>query len=319
MSNHKKAPFFSIGITTFDRVDLLKETLHSIIWQTFGDFEIIIGNDNQNRVVDAGMIGFSDDRIRYVNHPENLGCLGNMNALLKMARGQFFAWFADDDMLLPSYLQKIYSAIERFGPVKYIYTSFIAGKVYPESIPAPESEPMVLSGREWLEAYLSRRVKTQGCSGMIEIKHLQQLGGIRQLGDYALSPYSDNLLAIEAGSAKKVVYIPDPLFFYRLHKGSVSAASTEIDAYSSAQKQLISKSASVFESPSLRGAESRNMYLLFRWFVDDYFTVMKRSERVDIIKIISYLLFIMNNRRTLRGYRYRLTGTLIFHIGKLFR
>ena len=38
-------PFFSIGVTTYNRKELLKQTLISIINQTFTDFEVIVGND----------------------------------------------------------------------------------------------------------------------------------------------------------------------------------------------------------------------------------------------------------------------------------
>jgi len=33
-------PFFSIGVTTYDRFDLLKETILSVLWQSFEDFEL---------------------------------------------------------------------------------------------------------------------------------------------------------------------------------------------------------------------------------------------------------------------------------------
>src|SRR5438034_1385314 len=37
-------PLFSIGVTTYDRVELLVQTLSSILGQTFSDFDVIIGN-----------------------------------------------------------------------------------------------------------------------------------------------------------------------------------------------------------------------------------------------------------------------------------
>ena len=43
--SHILSPFFSIGVTTYNRRELLKCTLDSIIKQKFSDFEVIVGND----------------------------------------------------------------------------------------------------------------------------------------------------------------------------------------------------------------------------------------------------------------------------------
>ena len=39
-------PFFTIGVTTYKRRELLSQTLTSLRNQTFRDFEVIIGNDD---------------------------------------------------------------------------------------------------------------------------------------------------------------------------------------------------------------------------------------------------------------------------------
>ena len=44
MSNTSQ-PFFTIGVLTYNRRDMLAECLQSILAQTFIDYEVIIGND----------------------------------------------------------------------------------------------------------------------------------------------------------------------------------------------------------------------------------------------------------------------------------
>jgi len=39
------SPIFSIGIPTYDRIELLRHTVLSILNQTFKNFEILIAND----------------------------------------------------------------------------------------------------------------------------------------------------------------------------------------------------------------------------------------------------------------------------------
>src|SRR5580765_8313389 len=107
-------PLFSIGITTYDRVEMLIETLHSVLDQTCGDFEVIIGNDNPGRRLTAEFLKIHDPRVRIVNHERNLGELGNMNELVRLGRGRYFTWLADDDLLAPRFLDAMREALTRF-------------------------------------------------------------------------------------------------------------------------------------------------------------------------------------------------------------
>ena len=106
-------PLFSIGVTTYDRVELLIETLSSITAQTFTDFEVIVGNDNPERTLTAEALGVDDQRIRFVNHASNLGELNNMNTLLDISRGRYFTWLADDDLYAPTFLAAVAEALEK--------------------------------------------------------------------------------------------------------------------------------------------------------------------------------------------------------------
>jgi glycosyltransferase involved in cell wall biosynthesis len=91
-----KNPFFSIGLTTYNRKDLLIQTLNSLQAQTFTDFEIIIGNDYTEEILTSESLGIRDPRIRIINNRKNIGERENMNSLLGEARGRYFTWQFDD-------------------------------------------------------------------------------------------------------------------------------------------------------------------------------------------------------------------------------
>ncbi|MFA4853438.1 MAG: glycosyltransferase, partial [Bacteroidales bacterium] len=75
-------PLFSIGVPTYNRKDLLKQTLLSILEQSFADFEVIVGNDFPDETISAESLGIDDRRVRFINNKQNLGELENMNSLL---------------------------------------------------------------------------------------------------------------------------------------------------------------------------------------------------------------------------------------------
>ena len=126
-------PFFSIGVTTYNRPEMLKQTLMSISAQTFSDFEVIVGNDYVQDPLSAELLGIMDSRIRFINHPQNLGEASNMNTLLNLSRGRYFTWQCDDDLYAPNFLGEVHSTLLKFNCPTCVFTAyeFIYGTSFP--------------------------------------------------------------------------------------------------------------------------------------------------------------------------------------------
>ena len=276
------------------------EALSSILGQTFHDYEVIVGNDYTQEILSAELLGIQDARFRFVNHLQNLGEVGNMNALLEESRGRYFTWLADDDMYAPTFLEAVYATLVKFGYPPCVFTSYVAGTTFPEGLEVPVREGECFEGKQFLQLYLKRTLKTQGCYGVFDAQYLRKIGGMVQLGG-GFSPYSDQLLALEAGRLRTIAYIDAPLIFYRTHEQSISLASTDLDAYKSAQESLCSKSITVFASEGLKEDFQLNLFLLLRWCIRDFATVLHRSGRLDRSRIIAYLSFIRRYIHLLRG------------------
>ncbi len=91
-------PKVSIIITTYDRQEQLKETVVSILKQTFSDFElIIIDNYSQFNFLEFISL-FEDKRIRAFQNSNN-GLIGiNRNLGISLANGLYIAFCDDDDL-----------------------------------------------------------------------------------------------------------------------------------------------------------------------------------------------------------------------------
>ena len=292
--------FFSIGVTTYNRRELLKQTLDSIITQTFADFEVIVGNDYTQETLSAELLGIQDPRIRFVNYPQNLGSLPNMNMLLDMSRGRYFTWLADDDLFVPDFLQSVHAALVRFEFPLCAFTGFQSAATCQAQHQTVVSEPQLLTGRDFLHRYLDRSIKTQGCYGAFSRQYISRLGGMQTLGN-GFSPYSDNLLAIRAGLLDRVVYIDAPLVFFRAHPGSMSHSSGDLDAYSSAQDDLCRISVSLFESERLQADFSSNLFLLLKWCAEDYILAARRSVMLETKQAVAYIRLLKKYVDLLRG------------------
>lgn len=94
----------SVIIPTYNRAELIIETIQSVLDQTFDDFEIIVvddgSTDNTKQVVD----GFKDSRIKYI-YQENRGVANARNNGIKASSGEYIAFLDSDDMWLPENLE----------------------------------------------------------------------------------------------------------------------------------------------------------------------------------------------------------------------
>ena len=88
-------------------IEHLKESIESILNQTFTDFEFLILNDSpDNQALDEFVNSFDDKRIRYFKNEKNRGIEYSTNFLIKQAKGQYLAIFDHDDISLPERLEK---------------------------------------------------------------------------------------------------------------------------------------------------------------------------------------------------------------------
>ena len=105
----------TIAIPTFNRLDTLPQAVASALAQDYAALEVVIcdnastdGTENYCRTLAA-----ADGRVRYVRHAENIGALGNFEAALAAASGEYFMWLADDDWIDANYLTECICALER--------------------------------------------------------------------------------------------------------------------------------------------------------------------------------------------------------------
>jgi glycosyltransferase involved in cell wall biosynthesis len=82
-------------------VDLLAETLPTLLGQTFEDFELVIVDNASTDGTEDFVRSVRDPRIRYVRNPENVGLIANQNRCMEEARGEYIAVYHDHDLYDP--------------------------------------------------------------------------------------------------------------------------------------------------------------------------------------------------------------------------
>ena len=303
-ANPSSTPFFSIGVTTYNRPELLKQTLDSISMQTFSDFEVIVGNDFIREALSTDTLGIRDSRIRIVNHPQNMGEVRNMNALIELGRGWYFTWLSDDDLNAPNFLEDVHSALVKFDFPPCVFTSFefIHGGGVADVEKIPSGQGQMFSGRQFLRRYWSGKLKAMGCSGVYNKEHLKRIGGVESLADTSFAVYSEHLLLVRAGLLEQVVYIDKPLVKYRIHEGSWGCSTKDLRLYKQASENLVRESVDIFSRPELRDDFRQNIASILEFTARDFFDRIRSTERIlNRLRAVPYLFSMKKAFNSLKG------------------
>jgi glycosyltransferase involved in cell wall biosynthesis len=106
-------PKISILMAVFNCAATLKESIDSILFQTFKDFEFIIINDGSTDDTHRIIEGYQDRRIRLINNKKNLGLIKSLNIGLQEAKGEYIARMDGDDISLPERLSIQFNYLEK--------------------------------------------------------------------------------------------------------------------------------------------------------------------------------------------------------------
>lgn len=91
-------PTISVIMSVYNGESYLKDSIDSILNQTFNDFQFIIVNDNSNDSSKEIILSYADERIIYLENKQNIGLASSLNKAIKKAKGIFIARMDDDDI-----------------------------------------------------------------------------------------------------------------------------------------------------------------------------------------------------------------------------
>lgn len=119
----------SVIISTYNRPELLKRAINSVLNQTFKNFEIIVIGD-KCPVLESTMQHYCDDRIIWWNLYKNYNDGGTTpkNYALRMCLTTSLVTYLDDDNYWEqNHLESLYSLFEKDKSLSYAFSSMVMG------------------------------------------------------------------------------------------------------------------------------------------------------------------------------------------------
>ena len=212
----RSTPLLSIGLFVYNGEHFIEEAIHSILNQTFTDFELII-SDNASTDCTCGIVeayAKCDDRIRYYRSEKNMGAGWNARRVYELATGKYFRWAAADDLLEPDLLRRCVEVLESDPGCVLAHTrtkevdengTFIQNYVQPmktdyDDPVARFSEIFLWSGHKCYQIY-----------------GVMRMSALRQLPPQGTYVNADGVLLARMSLLGRFYEIPEYLFISRRH------------------------------------------------------------------------------------------------------
>ena len=98
-------PKISVNIPCYNSAAFIRETLESVLNQTYRDFEVIVMDDGSGDETGKIVKSFSDSRVKYF-YKNNEGLSETRNKGIAASSGEYIAFIDHDDLWLPEKLEK---------------------------------------------------------------------------------------------------------------------------------------------------------------------------------------------------------------------
>ncbi|NEQ66045.1 MAG: glycosyltransferase [Symploca sp. SIO2D2] len=217
-------PTISVIIPAYNAESTIKETIDSILNQTFTDFELIVINDGSQDSTLEVVSSISDSRIRVFSF-SNAGVSAARNRGIGEAKGKYFSFIDADDLWTPDKLEAQLAALQANpqAAVAYSWTDWVdeSGQFLR---PGSHSK----SHGNVLSELLFRDFIASGSNPLIRKEALTQVGGF----DESLTPAADWEMWLRLAGKYEFVNVPSAQILYRVSPNSMSANIWRMEAES---------------------------------------------------------------------------------------
>ncbi len=208
------SPRVSVVIPTYNRPQLLRQTLESVARQTYRDFEIIVVDDGST-ILGAEEVCRGFEQCRYLRQ-ENAGRSAARNRGMEEARGELIALLDDDDLWKADKLENQCRFLDENKQYKVVHTPVkvidengnLTGEVY------GANDPERRHGNVFTHAIHMSIVKSP--TPLFKKEVITECGGF----DVTLQGAEDSEFWTRVSYKCLFGFITEPLAFYRVHSGT---------------------------------------------------------------------------------------------------
>lgn len=209
-------PKVSIVLPTYNGEKYIRQSIDSIINQTFTDWELIIVDDcsTDNTLDIVNEYAKKDNRIRIIHNKINQKLPNSLNIGFAVSNGEYLTWTSDDNMYKPTAIDEMCEYLNKHE--KYMVCAAMDYIDQNNNLLCMECE-----------IYSDEKIYCYNCVGACFMYKREILDAV---GEYDIDLFGvedyDYWLQI-VNRYKSIGYIEKKLYKYRVHDGSLTATKKE--------------------------------------------------------------------------------------------
>jgi glycosyltransferase involved in cell wall biosynthesis len=208
-------PTISVVIPAYNAEKTVRETIESVLKQTFSDFELIVINDGSNDGTWETISSISDSRLKVFSYT-NAGVAVSRNRGIAEASGEFISFLDADDLWTPEKLELQLKALQDHptADVAYSWTDYIdeTGRFI------RQGGYTTVHGNVYAKLLLLNFIEN-GSNPLIRRQALDAVGEF----DPTVVPAEDRDLWLRLAAKSEFVCVQKPQILYRQSPHSASA------------------------------------------------------------------------------------------------
>ncbi|MGN8940925.1 glycosyltransferase family 2 protein [Collinsella bouchesdurhonensis] len=200
----------------------LRDMIDSVVTQTYDNWELVLVNASpNNQGMQEVLSTYTDERIKTIDFPKNLGIAGNTNIGIKQATGDYIAFADHDDTLSPYVLERYMAFAAAHPDADLFYCDEDNFEEDDSAGYAPRFKPDFNRDLLYSHNYMVHMLMvSRYVLDRVELSP-DEVSGAQ---DYDLS-----LKAVE--HARRICHIPEVLYHWRVHAGSTNGGVMESKPY----------------------------------------------------------------------------------------
>lgn len=211
-------PKLTVLMAVYNGEKYLKEAINSILGQTYRDYEFVIINDGSIDGSVKIIQSYSDERIRFIDNEKNIGLSSTLNEGIELATGEYIVRMDQDDISLPTRIEKQVAYLQKHKDVILLGTGCIeidrAGRI-------------VKQHRYHIEHRSLIKCFERGGSPFPHSSVIYKTEAVKQVNGYRnrLNDAEDLDLWMRLSFLGKICCLSVPLVKLRKHEESITARS----------------------------------------------------------------------------------------------
>jgi len=280
----------SVILPVYNAGNFLKETIASILGQTEKNIELIIINDGSTDNSEEIILGFDDERIRYVKHDENKGVASAFNEGLKLANGDFITFHGADDVSLPNRFERLLAEFccENIG---YVHSDMLL--ITENNSPFNYWQAGNISPKDIYSFFLNVGTPFNNGSMVFRKKAVKDI-----FYEESIKVGSDTDYVLKIAKEQwHSSHVPEPLYLYRRHQTNVTNTKSYEDLAKHIRLNITDEDLKTLSEVQGKSEENKlfiakliaGLALTRRWMQLEGFTLFR--EAIPFIKTERDLLF----------------------------